>query len=142
MLTVTPQEVPELIPGAPQPEPGHMDLAALWLGGELLRRRVAAESLTGPALLAARTALAAKALGLKAGVDGALSLQVSAGSGAARVIESVEVPDEIKVKYRAAQRADEALLLASGQWEEVALAYLLLAAGSGSGVRVFAGVAR
>lgn len=142
MLTVAPQEVPELIPGAPQPEPGHMDLAALWLGGELLRRRVVDGTLSGPALLAARTALAAKALALKAGVDGALSLQVSAGSGAAKVIESVEVPDEIKVKYRAAQRADEALSLASGQWEEVALAYLLLAVGSGARFRAFAGVAR
>ena len=141
MLTVTPDDVPGLIPGAPYPEAAHVSLALVWARTQLALRRVDPDTLSGDALLAARTGVAARALALKAGIGGVVSLEGAAVGGAARVIESVRVPDEIEVKYRAPQSTDTALALAADGWDATATYWLQQVPGRGSRV-VFPGAAR
>ncbi|MVN88284.1 hypothetical protein GO986_16180 [Deinococcus sp. HMF7620] len=76
-----PADVPTLIPGAPIPEAAFLNLAAIWASGEATKRRADLASLSGPAAEAARTAIAAKSLGFKAGLGGVLSLEESTGGG-------------------------------------------------------------
>ncbi|MBZ9753001.1 hypothetical protein K7W42_19365 [Deinococcus sp. HMF7604] len=82
-----PADVPTLIPGAPIPEAAFLNLAAIWASGEATKRRADLDSLTGPAAEAARTAIAAKSLGFKAGLGGVLSLEESSSSGGLKGIK-------------------------------------------------------
>lgn len=126
MADLVPADVSTLIPGAPPPEQAYLDLARGWLAGELGVRGVTPSELTGDALLLARTAWAAKALAFKAAAGGVIVLERVASTGAARVIESVKIPDEIEVKFRAAASSDQSLALASGDWGKLADGFLAL----------------
>jgi hypothetical protein len=141
VLTVATGEIAELLPGAPKPKPAFVNLALGWARGELTRRG-APDSLSGDALLAARTAVAAKALALQAGVGGVISLEGLASGGAAKIIESFKVPDEIEVKYRAAVSQDTSLALAGEQWDLLAATLLTQALPVVTPRRLAVGVAR
>lgn len=125
---IAPADVPSLIPGAPAPETAHVDLAGIWAAQELLSRGVSLDTTWSDAQLTLlKTAIAAKALALKAGLGGVVTLEGIAKNGAARVIDTVEIPDEVKVKYTKAMTGDEALTLASSQWDDLALRFLVQA---------------
>lgn len=140
MDPVTPEQVQGDFPGAPAPGAGELTLATLWANGELAGRRVMISGLTADQLTALRLAIGAKALALKAAVDGPLRL--SAGAPAAKVIESVEVVDEIKVKFRAALSSHEALELQSAQWDALASSVLTLACPARPAGFLFPGASR
>ncbi|MCD0165410.1 hypothetical protein CBQ26_00595 [Deinococcus indicus] len=146
MITVTPAEVPQLIPDAPADvtdvTEGHLTLAALWVAQRLAERNVSDTALDTPQRLAARTAIAAKALELRAGTDSGITLHHVATSGPAKVIESIKIPDELEVKYRAAASKDETLTLTSTHWAGLAEKFLLLAFPSAPRRPLFPGAAR
>ena len=119
---VTPAEVPTLIPGAPQPEQAHVTLATLWARGELAQRRVALDSLTGDALVAARTAIAARSLALKAGFGGVISL----GGVGANTRKKIEL-GPIKVEYAVGMDSQGRAVVEADGWDALALQLLYLA---------------
>ncbi len=135
-------DVPDLLPGAPEPEPQFVTLAILWAAGELGKRHVPPDLLGAEALTGVKTAIAAKALALMAQVKGVVTLENVAESGAARVIESIKIPDEIEVKYRAATSTDGTLALAAGQWDSLADGFLALAVPGTPSRGLFPGAAR
>ncbi|RJF74927.1 hypothetical protein D3875_02730 [Deinococcus cavernae] len=89
MEPVTPEEVTALFPDADEVSSVHLRLAALWLEGELARRSASLAGLTANQLSAVRMAVAARALALKAGVDGTLTFTSSAGG---RGLKGIKLP--------------------------------------------------
>ncbi|WP_309569624.1 hypothetical protein [Deinococcus sp.] len=141
-FTVTAGDVARLLPGAAVPDPAHLALAIIWARGELARRRVTLDALSGDALVAARSAVAARALALKAGLGGAIALHASSRAGPAKIIESLKIPDEIEVKYRAVASASEGLSLTAGQFDALAEEFLSYAVPTVTTARVFPGASR
>ncbi|GGR62226.1 hypothetical protein GCM10008959_25220 [Deinococcus seoulensis] len=134
MITVTPAEVPQLIPGAPADvTDGHLTLAALWVAQRLTERNVSDAALTEPQALAARTALAAKALEVRSALTGGVTrLQVAAGSTSGGALESIKLPGlELKLGKTTTTDGAELLDVAATTWATLAeqlLAYALPAA--------------
>lgn len=124
MDAVTGASVEVLLPGAPEVAAAYIHLANLWFDGELARRALTRDDLQDAPARAARTAIAAKALAYQAATGAVFALNAA---GAAQVIESIKVPDEIEVKYRASMTAGEGLALAREDWHTLADAFLLLA---------------
>ncbi len=134
MDPVTPEQVPQLLPGAPQPEQQHLTLATLWARGELAARRVDLGALTGDAEVAARTAIAAKSLALKAGIGGVIGLSGKAGASKIKV-----GPIEVTL---AARDAHGQAQVAQTEWEVLAGQLLALAVPARPLRGAFSGVAR
>lgn len=140
MDPVTPQEAADFFEGAPEVAVSQLTLATVWASGELALRRVGLDHLGAEQRQAVRMAIAAKALALRAGVTGVVGLRASASN--AKVVESVEVVDEIKVKFRAAVSADELVTLETGQWSALAESLLQLALPVAHVGFIFPGAAR
>lgn len=124
MKPVTADDVQDLIPGAPAPEDAHIALATLWAASELGKHRVTLGVLTGTAADAARAAIAAKSLALKAGLDGAISLGRSATGGG---LKGIKVPGlELTLNPTSVDEHGKATV-AAADWEAFAQQFLQLA---------------
>lgn len=139
MELLTPEQVPELLPGAPVPAAPHVTIALAWGAQQLLVRGLTIANLTAEQVVLYRTAVAARSLSLKAAIEGTVA--VSATSNA-RVIEQIKIPEEIEVKWKVAAATDQPLYLAADQWAEMALSFLMLALPGLARRRAFAGTSR
>jgi hypothetical protein len=139
-LSLVPGDVPTLIPDAPTPGQVHVTLALIWARGELLKRRVDPELLTGDALVAARTAVAAKALAYKAGLGGTLTLLDGASTGGG--LKGIKLPGLELTMAPASTDSHGLAILAASDLDAFALALLLLAAPTGGRTFVFPGASR
>ncbi|UQN10372.1 hypothetical protein [Deinococcus sp. QL22] len=137
-LAVSPDQVTELIPGAPEPEDAHVTLALIWARGELARRQVVADTLTGDALMAARTAVAAKALAYRAGLGGTLTLLSGSTGGG---LKAIKLPG-LELSLTPASDSHGSSVLAAGDLDAFAAALLLLAVPVGGFAFAFPGAAR
>lgn len=142
MPLVTPDQVPSLIPEAPAPGEAHLALAEVWARGQLGLRQINLDTLEPEQLPLARTAIAARALAVKAGFGGALALEQSGAGQAARVIESVKIDGEIETKFRAPQARDVALVSAASGWQAMAEEALALIPSPTRPLRLFPGASR
>lgn len=143
MLTVTPQQVPQLIPGAPADvADAHLGLATLWLAQQLSDRRVSEDALSDQAQIAARTALAAKALELRSALTGGVTRLQVATSSSGGALESIKLPGlELKLGKTVTVDGAQAHEVAAGTWAALAVQLLALALPS-LPRRVFPGAAR
>ncbi|WP_295818012.1 hypothetical protein [uncultured Deinococcus sp.] len=138
-LTVTPDDVFDLIPGAPAVELAHLALALLWAKRELRLRRVDPDALEGDALLTARTAVAAKALALNAGIGGVVSLDSSATEGG---LKGIKLPGIELTLAPQSRDARGNLVLAASDWAALAEEFLALAMPVSTRPRLFPGASR
>lgn len=138
MPPVAPEDVPNLIPGAPVPDAAHLTLATLWAAREMASRNTDPATLTGDHLTAYRTAVAAKSLAYKAGLGGAVTLTGTASGGG---LKGIKLPGlELTLNPTTVDVHGNAQV-ATGEWDAYALAFLDLAAPRPAR-RAFAGVSR
>lgn len=136
---IQPADVPDLIPDAPVPEDAHVTLAGIWLVQELLGRGVSVDMVwTDAQTTLLKTTLAAKALALKAGLGGVVTLGESASGGG---LKSIKLPGlELSLNTTSTDTHGKAVIAAS-DWERYALQFLALLLPS-AGRRGFVGVSR
>ncbi|UQN05466.1 hypothetical protein [Deinococcus sp. QL22] len=134
--------VASLLPGATAPSQAHVNLAGVWLRGELARRQIDPDTLTGDRALAARTAWAAKALAYRAALDSTSGSQQAGSEAAALELASLKVPGEIELTYRAGMSSSDLLRAAAADWAVLAAEFLALVTAGHVTVRRFPGASR
>ena len=142
MITITPAEVPALLPGAPVPQDVFIGHAALWVQQQLDEWRVTEVDLNAAQVSVAQTALAATALAYQSDLRLAQHLLTTGLAAPKREIETVKVTGEVEVKFRAPGNATQTQADTVTHWTNLALHYLKLALPARPRRATFFGAAR
>lgn len=127
MITITADDVPTLLPGASVPQDVFIGHATLWVQQQLSEWRVTEADLSAAQVSAAQTALAATALAYQSDLRLAQHLLTTGLATPKREIETVKIPGEVEVKFRAPGNAAQVQADTVTHWTDLALQYLKLA---------------